>query len=112
LQRAFAPHALWRVDGRDLYFTLRVAPWEAALGASVNVPTPDGEVAMTVPAGSQSGRKLRVRGRGIPSSTPGDLYVTLQVILPSAADDKARAAYQRMEQELAFDPRATTGADA
>jgi curved DNA-binding protein len=112
LEIAFAPHALWRVDGRDLHFTLRVAPWEAALGASVNVPTPDGEVAMTVPAGSQAGRKLRIRGRGIPGSTPGDLYVTLQVVLPPAADDEARAAYQRMAQDLPFDPRATTGADA
>ena len=109
LEIAFAPHALWRVDGRDLYFTLRVAPWEAALGASVNVPTPDGEVEMTVPAGSQSGRKLRIRGRGIPGSTPGDLYVTLQVVLPPAVDDKARAAYQRMAQELPFDPRAHHG---
>jgi curved DNA-binding protein len=112
LEIAFAPHALWRVDGRDLYFTLRVAPWEAALGASINVPTPDGEVEMTVPANSQSGRKLRIRGRGIPGSKPGDLYVTLQVVLPPAADDKARAAYQRMAHDLAFDPRAAQGADA
>jgi curved DNA-binding protein len=112
LEIAFAPHALWRVDGRDLYFTLRVAPWEAALGAALHVPTPDGTVEMTVPAGSQSGRKLRIRGRGIPGSTPGDLYVTLQVVLPPAGDDKARAAYQRMAQDLAFDPRAITGADA
>jgi curved DNA-binding protein len=112
LEIAFAPHALWRVDGRDLYFTLRVAPWEAALGAAVNVPTPDGTVEMTVPAGSQSGRKLSLRGRGIPGSPPGDLYVNLQVVLPPATDDKTRAAYQRMAQDLAFDPRATPGADA
>jgi curved DNA-binding protein len=106
LEIAFAPHALWRVDGRDLHFTLRVAPWEAALGASVNVPTPDGEVQATVPAGSQNGRKLRIRGRGIPGNPPGDIYVTLHVVLPPATDDKARAAYRRMQQDLAFDPRA------
>jgi curved DNA-binding protein len=112
LEIAFAPHALWRVDGRDLYFTLRVAPWEAALGSAVPVPTPDGAVEMTLPAGSQTGRKLSLRGRGIPGHTPGDLYVTLQVVLPPATDDKARAAYQRMAQDLPFDPRATPGADA
>jgi curved DNA-binding protein len=112
LEIAFAPHALWRVDGRDLNFTLRVTPWEAALGAAIAVPTPDGTVEMTMPAGSQSGRKLRIRGRGIPASTPGDLYVTLQVVLPPAADERARAAYRRMADDLAFDPRANAGADA
>ena len=112
LEVEFAPHARWRVDGRDLYFTLRVAPWEAALGAAVNVPTPDGVVEMNVPAGSQTGRKLRLRGRGIPGSTPGDFYVALEVVLPPASDDKARAAYRRMADELAFDPRAQLGGDA
>ena len=111
LEVEFAPHALWRVDGRDLYFTLRVAPWEAALGAAINVPTPDGTVEMNVPAGSQTGRKLRLRGRGIPGSTPGDFYVMLEVVLPPAGDDKARAAYRQLARDLAFDPRATPGAD-
>jgi curved DNA-binding protein len=110
LEVEFAPHAVWRVDGRDLYYTLRVAPWEAALGATVNVPTPDGAVEMTVPAGSQSGRKLRLRGRGIPGSTPGHIYVVLEVVLPPADDDKARAAYRQMARDLAFDPRAAAGA--
>jgi curved DNA-binding protein len=111
LEIAFAPHTRWRVDGRDLYFTLRVAPWEAALGAAVDVPTPNGAVEMNVPAGSQTGRKLRLRGRGIPGGTPGDFYVTLEVVLPPAADDKARAAYRQMARDLAFDPRANPGAD-
>ena len=112
LQVEFAPHARWRVDGRDLHFTLRVAPWEAALGAAVNVPTPDGTVEMNVPAGSQPGRKLRLRGRGIPGSPAGDLYVLLELVLPPADDDKARAAYRQMAHDLAFDPRANLGADA
>lgn len=112
LEVEFAPHDRWRVDGRDLYFTLRVAPWEAALGATVDVPTPDGTVEMSVPPGSQTGRKLRLRGRGIPGSPPGDLYVLLEVVLPPAHDDKARTAYRRMAQDLAFDPRAPEGADA
>jgi curved DNA-binding protein len=107
LEVEFEPHPRWRVDGRDLYVTLKVAPWEAALGASVEVRTPDGQVEMNVPAGSQSGRKLRLRGRGIPGGTPGDLYVLLEVVLPPADDDKARAAYRKMAQDLAFDPRAS-----
>jgi len=112
LEIEFAPHARWRADGRDLYFTLRVAPWEAALGAAVNVPTPDGTVEMNVPAGSQTGRKLRLRGRGIPGSPPGDFYVLLELVLPPAKDDKARAAYRRMADDLAFNPRANPGGDA
>ena len=112
LEVAFAPHPHWRVDGRDLYANLPVAPWEAALGASVNLATPDGKVELQVPAGSQSGRKLRLRGRGIPGSTPGDFYVMLAVVLPPASDDKARAAYRQMAVDLAFDPRAEPGADA
>jgi curved DNA-binding protein len=111
LEVEFAAHSQWRVDGRDLYFTLRVSPWEAALGAAVNVPTPDGTVEMNVPAGSQTGRKLRLRGRGIPGGTPGDFYVMLEVVLPPASDDKARAVYRQMAHDLAFDPRATPGAD-
>ena len=112
LEIAFAPHPRWRVDGRDLYLTLRVAPWEAALGASVDVSTPDGTVEMSVPAGSQTGRKLRLRGRGIPGNSPGDFYVVLELVLPPAVDDKARAAYRQMASDLAFDARATPGADA
>ena len=112
LEIEFAPQARWRVDGRDLYFTLRVAPWEAALGAALNVPTPDGLVEMNVPAGSQTGRKLRLRGRGIPGNPVGDFYVILELVLPPADDDKARDVYRQMARELAFDPRAPLGADA
>ncbi len=111
LEVEFEPHARWRLDGRDLYTTLRVAPWEAALGAAVNVPVPGGDVEVSVPAGSQTGRKLRLRGRGIPGSPPGDVYVLLEVVLPPAKDDKARAAYRKMAEDLSFDPRATLGAD-
>ena len=112
LEVAFAPHPLWRVDGRDLYLTLPVAPWEAALGAEVEMPTPDGPVSMHVPAGSQTGRKLRLRGRGMPGREPGDLYVLLELVLPPALDDKARDAYRAMARDLAFDPRLHFGADA
>lgn len=115
LEVEFAPHATWRVDGQDVYFTLRVAPWEAALGAAVDVLTPDGTVQMNVPAGSQTGRKLRLRGRGIPGRMPnnaaGDFYVMLTLVLPPACDEKARAAYRQMAVDLAFDPRTSLGGD-
>ncbi|MCL4748252.1 MAG: J domain-containing protein, partial [Burkholderiaceae bacterium] len=112
LEVAFEPHPLWRVDGRDIYLTLPVAPWEAALGAEVEMPTPDGRVAIRVPAGSQHGRKLRLRGRGIPGREPGDLYVLLELVLPPALDDKARDAYRAMARDLPFNPRLHFGSDA
>lgn len=109
LEVQFEPHARYRVDGRDLYLTLPVAPWEAALGAQVRVPTPDGTLEMNVPAGSQTGRKLRLKGRGIPASSPttapGDFYVVLEVVLPGAGTEKAAALYRQMAKDLAFNPR-------
>jgi curved DNA-binding protein len=105
LEVQFEPHSRYRVDGRDLYLTLPVAPWEAALGAAVPVPTPDGQLEMNVPAGSQTGRKLRLKGRGIPGGTPGDLYVVLEVVLPPADSDQAKALYRQMAADLTFDPR-------
>jgi curved DNA-binding protein len=89
---------------------LPVTPWEAALGASVRVPTPAGPIMLKVPLGSQQGRELRVRGRGIPAAEPGDLYAVLKVVLPPADTEKAKQAYQRMAEELAFDPRVNFGA--
>jgi curved DNA-binding protein len=106
LEVQFEPHARYRVDGRDIYVTLPVAPWEAALGAAVPVTTPAGPLEMNVPAGSQTGRKLRLKGRGIPGATPGDLYVVLELVLPAATSEQAKALYSQMARELAFDPRA------
>ncbi len=84
LEVEFRPHAHYRVEERDVYLELPVAPWEAALGASVKVPTPAGTVEMKVPAGSTSGRKLRLKGRGLPGSPAGDFYVELQIAVPPA----------------------------
>lgn len=106
LEVMFEPHPRWRVDGRDLHADLPVAPWEAALGARIRVETPGGPIEAGVPAGSQGGRRLRLRGRGLPCDPPGDLYLQLRIVLPSADDPKARALYERMAQELAFDARA------
>jgi curved DNA-binding protein len=109
LQVEFSPHAFYRVDGADLYLDLPVAPWEAALGAQVKVPTPGGTVDLKIPAGAASGKKLRLKGRGIPAKTPGDLYVVLQIVVPAANDEQARQLYRDMEQQLAFNPRARLG---
>jgi curved DNA-binding protein len=94
------------LDGRDVHVTLPVAPWEAALGASVPVPTLGGNVELRIPAGSDSGRKLRLRGRGWPGATPGDQIVTLEVRVPKAETDEQKALYRQMQDAFAFDPRA------
>ncbi|MGB5300505.1 MAG: DnaJ C-terminal domain-containing protein [Thiogranum sp.] len=109
LEIEFKPHALYRVEGRDLYLDLPVAPWEAALGATIKTPTPTGPVDLKIPAGSSSERKLRLKGRGIPGNPPGDIYVVAQITLPSADSDQARDLYRKMEQELAFNPRSKMG---
>ena len=106
----FAPHPLYRVEGRDLYLELPVAPWEAALGATVRVPTPEGSVDLRVPPASQAGAKLRLKGRGIPAREPGDLYAVLKVVLPAADTDSAKAAYAAFAAAVPFDPRRGLGA--
>ena len=110
LEVEFRPHALYAVEGRDVYVDIPVAPWEAALGASVTVPTPSGAVDLKIPANSSGGQKLRLRGRGIPAAEPGDLYVVLRVALPSADSDEARAAYEAFRAATEFNPRAKLGA--
>jgi curved DNA-binding protein len=105
----FQPHPLYRVDGRDLYLDLPVAPWEAALGATVKTPTPTATVDLKIPAASHAGTKLRLKGRGIPASPPGDFYVIVQIALPPANDDKAKAAYAAMAAALPFNPRSSLG---
>src|SRR5258706_887481 len=82
LEIAFRPHPHFRVDGRDVYPDLPVAPWEAALGATVTAPTPDGSVQLTLPPGSAAGRKLRLKGNVIPGQPPGAMYAVLRVTAP------------------------------
>ena len=105
----FQPHPIYRVEGRDLYVDLPVAPWEAALGATVKTPTPGGVVDLKIPPGAQAGNKLRLRGRGIPATPPGDLYAVLQIALPIPADDKGKAAYRALAEAMPFNPRAKLG---
>lgn len=110
LEVQFGPHPRYRVDGRDLLVDLPVAPWEAALGAVIPVPLPDGaKLKVRIPAGAQSGRQLVVRGKGIPGQPPGDLELTVRVVLPAADTPRAKALYETMARDLDFDPRAQGG---
>jgi len=109
LEVEFNPHRHYRVDGADLFLDLPVTPWEAALGAKVKVPTPAGSLNVKIPKGSAQGRRLRLKGRGIPAKKPGDLYVVLQVALPPADSKKAEKVYEEMKKQLDFNPRVDMG---
>jgi len=109
LEVEFNPHSIYKVDGKDVYLDLPVTPWEAALGGKIKAPTPAGAVDLTIPAGSGQGRKLRLRGRGIPSVEPGDFYAVLQIALPPANNPEAQRLYREMEAKLAFNPRQNLG---
>lgn len=101
-----AAHPLYGVDGKDLTLVASLAPWEAALGCKLTVPTLGGKTRVTVPANTQTGRKLRLAGMGLPGSPPGDLFIVLKVVMPADITDKAKELYAGLEQELAFNPRA------
>ncbi len=105
LEIDFRPHRFYRPDGKDVYIDLPLTPWEAALGATVKVPTPDGPVDMKIPAGTSSDQKLRLKGRGIPGSPPGDIYVVAKLTLPPANSDAEKEFYEKMQQELPYNPR-------
>ena len=103
----FLPSRLYRIDKLDVYMDLPVAPWEAALGAEVEAPTPTGRVEVKIPPGSGSGRKLRLKGRGLPAKVPGDFYFVLQLAVPVASTEANRKAYADMAAAFNdFDPRA------
>ena len=102
-------HPLYHLQGLDVTVTLPLAPWEAALGASVTVPTLGGAVQMQIPAQARVGQKLRLRGRGLPGNPPGDEYVQLSIALPPADTPASRAFYEKMRSEFKFDPRADLG---
>ena len=106
LEIRFRDDDRFELDGRNVLLTLPVAPWEAALGASVPVPTLGGHVELRIPEGSDTGRKLRLRGRGWPGATPGDQIVTLEVHAPKAESAREKELYQQMADEFDFDPRA------
>jgi curved DNA-binding protein len=100
------PHPIFSLQGRDVQVELPLAPWEAALGAKIAVPTLGGTVELTIPAGAQAGQKLRLRGRGFPGTPVGDQFVTLKIVTPVADTPKAKEAYERLKQQFNFNPRA------
>jgi curved DNA-binding protein len=106
LEIGFKPHPLFQADGRDITLTLPVAPWEAALGATIKTPTLAGPVDLRIPPNAKAGQKLRLKGRGLPAATPGDQYVVIKIVTPPADTPEARAFYEGMQKELPFDPRA------
>jgi len=104
LEVSFRKHPLFKAEGRDVTLTLPVAPWEAALGETISVPTLGGSVEMKLPAGARGGQRLRLRGRGLPGNPPGDQFVELEIVLPPDSP-QARRLFEQMKQELPFDPR-------
>ena len=96
LEVAVREDSRFRLEGRDVHYTLALPPWQAALGATVTVPTLGGEVELKIPAGSDSGKRMRLRGRGMPGTTPGDQYVTVQIHAPPAHTDAQRKLYEQM----------------
>jgi curved DNA-binding protein len=101
------PHPRFRLDGRDLHVDLPVTPWEAALGAEAAVPTLDGRARVNVPAGSSSGRRLRLRGQGfpVPRAAQGDLYATVKIMVPAHLSDRERELFEELAAASSFDPR-------
>jgi curved DNA-binding protein len=101
-------HPLYRTEGLDLYMDLPLAPWEAVLGASVEVPTPGGRVTLRIPPGTRAGQKLRLAGRGLsrPDGTAGHLYAIAQIAVPTVVDDKQRALFTELRDTSTFNPRA------
>ena len=102
-----APHAVFRTRGSDVEMDLAISPWEAALGAKISVPTLDGQVEMSLPAASQSGQRLRLRGRGMPKGggERGDQYVVLKIVVPEVLSDRERELFEQMAHDSPFKPR-------
>jgi curved DNA-binding protein len=109
IEVAFHPHRLFRAEKRDVYLELPITPWEAALGATVTVPTLGGKVEMRIPPGSQAGQKLRLKEQGLPGATPGDQIVVLQVVVPRATSDAQKEIYRKMADIMPMNPRAALG---
>ncbi len=107
LRVRFKPHPRFRVNGRDLEVDLPVTPWEAALGATVEVPTLEGTARVKVPPGSSTGRRLRLRGQGLPgpSKERGDLYAAVRVEVPRQLTDEERRLLEQLAEASRFDPR-------
>lgn len=105
LEVKVATHLHYRLEDKNIFLDLPIAPWEAALGAKVTIPTLAGNINLTIPAGAKSGQKMRLKGRGLPGKEPGDQFVVIQIMVPPAESDGAKEFYQQMSEELSFNPR-------
>ena len=106
LEIAFAPHPLFHAEGRDIQGVLPLTPWEAALGATVTVPTLGGDVELKVPPGTQTGKKLRLKGRGLSSASKrGDHYVTVRIVVPEARTEEQKKLFREMARIMPMNPR-------
>lgn len=105
LEVSFAAHPVYHVDGSDLHMELPITPWEAALGGHVVLPTPSGKVDLRIPKNARSGQKLRLKGKGLPGARVGDIFATLRIVNPKVSTEAARALFEKMAQEMPFDPR-------
>lgn len=103
------PHPLYRLEKRDIYLTLPITPWEAALGATVSTPTPGGVVKLKIPPGTSSGKSLRLKGRGLPGHPPGDVRVLPEIVLPPNPSEPMKALYEQMARLNTFNPRESLG---
>jgi curved DNA-binding protein len=103
------PHRVFRVDGRDLHVDVPVTPWDAALGTTLEVPTLSGSAKVRLPAGSSSGRRLRLRGKGMPDrrSRHGDLYASVRIMVPDQLDERERKLFEELRTDSRFDPQAS-----
>jgi curved DNA-binding protein len=109
LEISIAPHDFYQLDGRDIYLNLPLAPWEAALGATVKVPTLAGVVDLKIPEKTQAGKKMRLKGRGLPGKTPGDQYVMIAIHVPEPKSEADKQCYQKMAEQMPFNPRRRLG---
>ena len=109
LEIEFNKHRYFHAQGSDILIDLPITPWEAALGGNISVPTLGGKVELKIPAGSQTGNKLRLKGRGLPGAVAGDQYVALKIVTPSAQTEAAKAIYEQMAKAIPFNPRAEMG---
>lgn len=109
IEISILPHPWFHLDNKDIYLQLPVAPWEAALGATVQVPTLGGPVNLKIPAHSQSGKQMRLKGRGLPGNPAGNQYISLEIVIPVHDDEKLRQLYEEMAQQAAFNPREKLG---
>ena len=105
LEIEIKPHDIFEVQGKNLQLTLPVTPWEAALGANVEVPSPAGKVRLRIPQNSQSGKKFRLRGKGLPGNPPGDQYVILKIVNPVVTTETDKALFEQMKKTFHFNPR-------